>query len=260
MSPTGKSALQLESKPREHKVAKSAGENFQRIIALGLTRHEAVGWYHYNVQSDWFIKSVLSLLLGLTLVLVSLAAGHFLQSSFTMDMILQRLMFIMLGVLFAYAAHCIASSGSLVRLSIAYESMLRKLSVMNRHGIPAFLAAALLTCYWGLPSSFDAASLSNMVHLLMCLTLISVGVLLFTGSMFVSRRVLTIVPIIAGKMLGLFGSFLILSPKYLYNVYPVVQQAETGVVMIAIMVMIDMTVLPCWLYRYFGNTAHIRQT
>jgi len=250
----------LESKTRERKVDKSAGENLQRIIALGLTRQEAAGWYHYNVQNDWFMNSVLSLLLGLTLVLVSLVAGDFLQSSFTMDMILQRLLFIMVGVLFAYAAHCIASSGSSVSVSIAYESMLRKLSVMNRRGIPAFFAAALLTCYWGLPSSFDAASLSNVVHLLMCLTFICVGVLIFTGSMFVSRRVLTIVPIIVGKMLGLFGSFLILSPKYLYDVYPAVQQAETGVVMIAIMVVIDMTVLPCWLYRYFGNTPRIRQT
>ncbi len=250
----------MESKTRERKVAKSEGENLQRIIALGLTRQEAVGWYRNNVQSDWFMKSVLSSLLGLVLVLVSLAAGPFLQSSFTMDMILQRLVFIMVGGLFAYAAHCIASSGPSVRLSITYESMLGKLSVMNRHGIPTFFAAALLTCYWGLPFSFDAASLSNMVHLMMCLTFICVGVLIFAGSMFVPRCVLTIVPIIVGKMLGLFGAFLIVSPKYLYDVYPAVQQAETGVVMIALMVVIDMTVLPCWLYRYFGNTVRIRQT
>ena len=105
-----------------------------------------------------------------------------------MDMILERLVFIMVGGLFAYAAHCIASSGPSVRLSITYESMLGKLSVMNRHGIPTFFAAALLTCYWGLPFSFDAASLSNMVHLMMCLTCICVGVLIFTGSMFVPRR------------------------------------------------------------------------
>ena len=250
----------METKTRERKVAKSAGENLQRIVALGLTRQEAIGWYRNNVQSDWFMKSVVSSLLGLVLVVVPLAAGPFLQSSFTMDMILQRLVFIMVGVLFAYAAHCIASSGPSVRLSVTYESMLGKFSVINRHGIPTLFAAALLTCYWGLPPSFDAASLIMMVHLMMCLTFICVGVLIFTGSMFVSRRVLSIVPIIVGKMLGLFGAFLILSPKYLYDVYPAAQQAETGVVMIAIMVVIDMTVLPCWLYRYFGNTTGIRQT
>jgi hypothetical protein len=70
--------------------------------------------------------------------------------------------------------------------------------------------------------------------------------------MCVSSHVLAVLSVAVGKIMGLFGAFLILSPTCLYDVYPVAQQAETGLIMIAIMTIIDMAVLPCWLYKYFS--------
>jgi hypothetical protein len=77
--------------------------------------------------------------------------------------------------------------------------------------------------------------------------------------MCVSGHALAMLSIAAGKIMGLFGAYLILSPTRLYDVYPIVQQAEAGVTMITIMAVIDMAVIPCWLYKYFKNMDHSRR-
>jgi hypothetical protein len=239
-------------------VAKSAGHVIRRVTPLGLTSQEAIAWYRNNMDDDSFMKSAISIVLGVGLVLFVWVAGGFLQSSLTVHM-LQYSVFVAVGVLFAYAAHSIAISGLSVRVSMIYDSMLSKLSIVNRYGIVSFISAALLTCYWGLPSRLDA-SLNDVNALAMHLCFILVGILVLAGSLFVPRCVLTILPIIVGKMLGLYGAFLILSPKNLYDIYPAIQQTETGVVMVTLMVLIDMTILPYWLYRYFGDASRIRQS
>ena len=175
-------------------------------------------------------------------------------------MIIQHSIFVVDGILFAYAAHSIAISGRSVKLSIVYDSVLRKLFLVNLFGILSFLVAGLMTCYWDLPSSVDAALSGNMTQLTMHLAFWCVGVLIFAGSMCVSRHVQTLLPIVAGKIMGLFGAFLILSPTYFYDAYPAVQQAETGIILTTIMVVIDISILPCWLYRYFSNADRIRQS
>jgi len=175
-------------------------------------------------------------------------------------MILQHFALVMVGILFAYAAHSVASSGLSVSLFIAYESVLRKVSLVNRYGALSFSAAGLMICYWALPSSFDAALSSSLPQLMMRMSFICVGALVLAGSMCISSHAVAMLSIAVGKVMGLFGAFLILSPAHLYDVYPAVQQAETGVIMIAIMTVIDMTVLPCWLYKYFKSPDHIRQT
>jgi hypothetical protein len=38
-----------------------------------------------------------------------------------------------------------------------------------------------------------------------------------------------------------------------YPVYPVPEQAEAGLVMVVMMLVMDLTIVPYWLYRYFGN-------
>ena len=68
-----------------------------------------------------------------------------------------------------------------------------------------------------------------------------------------TKRARQIAPIIAGKAMGLFGAILLLTPTYIYSVYPVSEQAEAGVVMEVLMLVLDLTVLPIWLYNYFGK-------
>jgi hypothetical protein len=175
-------------------------------------------------------------------------------------MIIEHPIFVLNGILFAYAAHSIALSGISVKLTIVYDSVLRKLFVVNRFGIFSFLVAGLITCYWSLPSGVAEVISGNMTQLMMHLTFYWVGFLVFAGSMCVSRHVQMMLLIILGKIMGLFGAFLILSSIYLYDAYPAVQQTETGVILTTIMVVIDITILPCWLFRYFSNVDRIRQS
>jgi len=258
----GKYAVQLSIKTRKREggVVESAGATIRRITPLGLTDQEAVGWYRNNVQKNWFSRFVFASVSGSALVLGTVFANGSLESSLVTSIILQHFIFVMVGVLFAYAAHSFASSGLSVRLFIAYESVLREVSLVNRYGALSFSAAGLMTWYWTLPSSFDAALSSGFTQIMMRLSFSCVGALILGGSTRVSSHALAMLSIAVGKVMGLFGAFLILSPAHLYDVYPAVQQAETGVIMIAIMTVIDMTVLPCWLYKYFKSPDHIRQT
>ncbi len=235
----------------------SASATIRRITALGLTDREAVGWYRNNVQKSWVSRFAFTSFSGFALVLGTVFANTSLESSLETSMILQHFVFIMVGLLLAYAAHSAASSGISVRLFIAYESLLRKVFLMNRYGTLSFSTAGLLTCYWALPSSFDAAPSNSLTQLMMCLSFTCVGALVLVGAMCVNSHVLPVLSIVLGKIMGLFGAFLIITPTDLYNSYPVVQQAETGVIMIGIMTIIDMAVIPCWLYKYFKGPDHI---
>jgi len=241
-------------------VTESAGATIRRIIPLGFTDQEAIGWYRNNVQSNWLMKFVTTFVSGIALVLIGIAFANYLESSLMTSIIMQHFVYVALGILFAYAAHSMAFSGHSVKLSIAYESVLRRISLINRHGVLSFITAGLMIYYWSLPSSLEATLSSNLTRIVMCLSLVCVGVLILEGSMSVNRHARIMLSIASGKIMGLFGAFLILSPKYLYYTFPVVQQAETGIIMIMIMTVIDLAILPCWLCRYFRAAAHIQQT
>ena len=242
-------------------VTESAGATIRRITPLGFTDQEAVGWYRNNVQSNWLMTFVPTFVSGIALVLIgTVFANDYLESSLMTSIIMQHLLYVMVGILFAYAAHSMAFSGHSVKLSIVYESVLRRTSLINRHGVLSFVAAGLMIYYWSLPSSLDAALSSNMTQFIMCLSFSCVGVLILEGSMRVSHHALIMLSIAVGKIMGLFGAFLILSPTYLYHAFPAIQQVETGVIMITIMTVIDLAILPCWLYTYFRTPARIQQT
>jgi hypothetical protein len=72
---------------------------------------------------------------------------------------------------------------------------------------------------------------------------------MLTGRM---RYVLLLVP---GKAIGMFGAFLLFTPMYVYQVYPAFQQVEAGLVMVVIMLVMDLTIVPYWLYNYFGKIS-----
>jgi membrane protein YdbS with pleckstrin-like domain len=60
-----------------------------------------------------------------------------------------------------------------------------------------------------------------------------------------------IVPVVAGKIMGLYGLFLLLTSMTVYDVYPGYEQAYAGVVLFVTMVVLDLTIVPIWLYKYF---------
>jgi hypothetical protein len=88
----------------------------------------------------------------------------------------------------------------------------------------------------------------------MHLALLFAGGLIFVGSQFLSRNVKMLVPVIAGKAVGLYGMFLLLIPAQLYVLYPLNEQATTGVTLLVLMLVLDFTLVPAWLYSYFGKS------
>ncbi len=245
--------MTVKSSECESTHADSASVTLRRILLLGFTEEEAVGWYRNNVCRNNLARAAVASISGFALTVSTVLAKAILESLFVTSMFLQYFLFIIVGMLFAYAAHTLASSGSSIRLIIAYSSLMRKFAVVNRYGALSFSAAAVMICYWALPSSFDAGISNSLSQLMMRLSLICVGSLILAASKSANGHVLPVVSVAAGKIMGLFGALLIVSPIRLYGAYPVVQQVQAGIFMIAIMVVIDMVVLPFWLYRYFGT-------
>jgi len=60
-----------------------------------------------------------------------------------------------------------------------------------------------------------------------------------------------------GKAMGIFGAFLLFTTAYVYPVYPAAQQMETGLVMVVMMLLMDLTIVPYWLYKYFGKQPSV---
>jgi hypothetical protein len=49
------------------------------------------------------------------------------------------------------------------------------------------------------------------------------------------------------------AGFLPVTPKNLYTVYPLSDQAVAGVVLVVLMLLLDFTIVPLWLCGFFGR-------
>ena len=85
-------------------------------------------------------------------------------------------------------------------------------------------------------------------------TFLFVGGLVYAGSKLLTRSMKQIAPVVVSRAMGRYGTFLLLTQMYLYSAYPAWEQAEAGVVMLVMMLLMDLTILPAWLYNYFGKT------
>ena len=204
----------------------------------------------------WIYRGSLALAFGTLLVLITITPlDEYLESTLTLHMVAQHFLFIAAGFLFCYGfdSFILALSRISRGVSNAYTWFLRVNSNFNKWGVVTFIVAALLIAYWNLPSNFDAAVFNEGTHIVMHSTFLVVGGLVFIGAKLLTKRVQHIAPIIAGKAMGLFGVFLLITPAYVYPAYSIADQAVTGVVMVVMMLVMDLTIVPLWLYDYFGK-------
>jgi hypothetical protein len=237
------------------KETKRRTEGIERIVPLGLTPNEAKGWYLRAVLMPWLLRGVLAFSTASAIIFSMITPlGAYLESTLTLNMA-HGFLCITAGFLISYSADSLIFVASAFHSKVAemHRHLLAANSVFNKWGIAAFFTASLLTAYWYLPANFDAAVLSVLVHFEMDVTLFVVGVLVFVGSKGLTKRARQLAPIVVGKAMGLYGAILLLTPTYIYSVYPAPQQAEAGVVMEVLMLVLDLTVLPIWLYNYFGR-------
>jgi len=239
----------------------SETEEIQRILPLGLTPTEAKGWYVRAVLRPWLIKSIVAVSVALSALLSVLSPfGEYLESTLTLHMILQHFLYIAAGFLLVYGGGSLIWVGSRLSKNVSrvYSRFLRLDSVFNRYGILAFVAASLVLGYWYLPSNFDAAVLHVNVHVEMHLSLLGAGGLIYLGSKILTKRMQQFAPVIVGKALGLFGTLMLATPTSIYQAYPIAEQAEAGVALIIIMLIVDLTLMPILLYNYFGKDNHVK--
>jgi cytochrome c oxidase assembly factor CtaG len=179
--------------------------------------------------------------------------GEVLQRALITQMVVQCFFFVVAGYLLA----CGIDSLILVvsqfsnKASRAYALMRRANSAVNKYGLLTLASAVSLVGFWYTPARFDAAVMSvNLLHQMQT-TLLVAGGLIFVGSQLLNKKLKLFAPVIVGKAMGLYGTFLLLTPFTVYAAYPVHEQADAGVALLIIMMGLDFTILPIWLYNYF---------
>jgi cytochrome c oxidase assembly factor CtaG len=201
-------------------------------------------------------RGLFRVLLGIFLILFMLTPfGESLDSTLTLHMVVQHAFYLAGGFLIASGADLLVLGGSKFSKSVtsAYARLMKLNVRVNPRGISTFILAALLTAYWHIPAIFDAAVLNDNIHIIMHFTFTIVGGLLFIGSGLLTGRMRHVLLLVPGKAMGIFGAFLLFTTLYVYPVYPIPEQAEAGLVMVVMMLVMDLTIVPYWLYRYFGN-------
>ena len=181
--------------------------------------------------------------------------GHSLDSTLTLHMTIQHFFYIIGGFLLASGVDLLVLGGSKFskRLTMVYSDLMKVNASINRRGLVSFAVAGFLTAFWHIPTNFDAAVLDNDIHIMMHVTFTFVGSLLFIGAGMLTGRMRHVLLLVPGKAMGIFGAFLLFTPMYVYQVYPASQQTETGFVMVVMMLVMDLTIVPYWLYNYFGK-------
>ena len=202
----------------------------------------------------WLKRGLFRILLGMFLVLAMLTPfGDYLDTTLTLHMVVQHAFYLAAGFLLTSGADMLVLAGSAVSsiVSKAYAGLLRINSTYNKKGLVTFMISGMLVAFWHLPANFDAAVLNEGIHIQMHMTFLLVGSLIFAGSKLFTWRVRTFLLLIPSKATGIFGAFLMFTTGYVYTVYPVWQQAECGLAMVVMMLGMDLTLVPYWLYKYF---------
>jgi cytochrome c oxidase assembly factor CtaG len=239
----------------------SETEEIKRILPLGLTPTEAKGWYIRAVLRPWLIKSIVAVSVGFSALLSVLSPlGTYLESTLTLHMLLQHFLYIAAGFLLVYGVNLLVWVGSTLsnKVSSIYSNLLRVNSMFSRYGIVILFVASLVVGYWYLPNNFDAAFLQGNAHVEMHLSLLGAGGLIYLGSRVLTKRVKQFAPVVVGKAMGLFGALMLVTPNSIYSVYPVAEQTQAGVTLVVIMLVVDLTLMPIFLYNYFGKNTHAK--
>lgn len=196
--------------------------------------------------------------LGMLCILSMLTPfGESLDSTLTLHMVVQHFFYLAGGFLIASGVDLVllGSSKFSSTLTAAYSKLLKANASINKRGFVTFVIAGLLTAYWHIPVNFDAAVLNDQVHIVMHFTFTVVGSLMFIGASLLTVRMRHVLLLVPGKAMGIFGAFLLFTTMYVYPVYPSPEQTEAGLVMVVMMLVMDLTIVPYWLYKYFGKPS-----
>jgi len=168
--------------------------------------------------------------------------------------LLSDLLMLCAGVLSAYSVHSLLSVAERLSPGLAYSSKLGDIGTRFKvDGRLSLVAAAVIVVYWHVPASLDATVLSYPLHLLMNEMMFFAGFLMWVGGSRLSDRTRHFATILGCKAMGIFGIYLLVTSGYsrFYDVYPLVQQTQLGLLMVVLMFSFEAVFIPWWLYAYF---------
>ena len=250
----------MYGKPTKHG---SASDVVHRIVPLGLTLGEARAWYLNRVvipRIRWALAALAGGLIILTPVMGGF--GFLLEETLTTRIFVHDASFLAAGFLFASAVLSMVELSSRLsdRLWFTRKSLAKSRFSAKWITIASFAAAALIIAYWYIPAEFVTTATSVGSNTRMSVAFLFAGGLTFVGSSFLTRRVKLIGLVVVGKVLGLYGMFLILTPWAVYPTYPLFDQVYAGAALLFLMLILDFTVMPLWLYNYFVKSSRSHVT
>jgi len=236
-----------------------ASDEVHRIIPLGLTLGEARAWYRNHVLLPQLRCAIIALAGGVVLLSTLSTLREPLDATLTAHMIVEPSLLAAAGFILAYAVAGLAGFGSPYYVELGLLRRIWRTVNWEFGGISVlmFVAAASLIAFSSTPAQFAATAPNANTHVELHAAFLLAGALIFVGARPLSMRVKLLLPVIVGKAMGLYGMLLLLTPVAVYAAYPVYEQADAGIALLALMVVLDFTLMPLWLYNYF-NGAWIR--
>jgi len=123
----------------------------------------------------------------------------------------------------------------------------------NRKGLVSLSVALLIIALWYVPAILNAVLLQFALHVLMHVSLLFAGGLIFVGFRRLSSNMRLLSYLLGCKGMAVFGAYLLVSPVVLYSYFPYYEQAQAGAAMVAMCAASDATIIPLWLKRYFSG-------
>jgi len=138
-------------------------------------------------------------------------------------------------------------------LAHAYSRLSRVNRSLNRKGLVSLSVALLIIALSYVPAILNAVLLQFELHVLMHVSLLFAGSLIYVGFRRLSSNMRLLSYLLGCKAMAVFGAYLLVSPVVLYSYFPYYEQAQAGVAMVAMCAASDATIIPLWLKRYFSG-------
>ena len=196
-----------------------------------------------HVVSSYLARGVFSLSTGILLTILMLSPwAEFLEDrNLTFHMLAEHIGFTLGAVLISYGSEYIilakvaswGRNGQTRLLNSIYIRLIKINRKINIHGRIGALVSAFLLAYWHIPTNFNQAVIDDVSHIIMHISIIVVGLMIFANIKVLSRVELVAHAVILGQAMLVGGIVLIITPVHFYLPYPITQQAETGLAMAA---------------------------
>jgi len=199
----------------------------------------------FNIYSmrDGLLKIILAN--ALIILLLTPTMERFEASSLFYHMMIEHLLFIFSGYVFISGFDSLIFSykkfnSKYSKKTIKYYSNFLALNNrFNPYGIVTTGLFLIIIFYWHSPSNFDLATTNVNLHILMHISLIISGSLIFCSFKMTSNTQSLFLILSLDKIMGILGFFLAGGNSVIYNTYLLSDQITTGFWMIIMMMGID---------------------